>query len=187
MPLNAKAGWWCCIECLNSHITMGWSGSNTSPTQSPFLSVTISSKNFPRKKYLVTKWSRSVCIGVCFYVYMVYSSMACLNYIASILCIVCLFFMCIYWTKWYDKGLDVESSLNFSLAVLSRYRGLFAQWAAQRCCVWREQGSACTQPGCAHTAKETTWLRTLKNQTFSIESTHRSFPLCSAVTCWQIQ
>lgn len=56
-----------------------------------------------QQNYLVKKkkkWSCSVCIGICFYVYM----MACLNYIASVFCIVCFFFlMCVYWMEWYEK------------------------------------------------------------------------------------
>lgn len=101
-------------------------------------SVMISSKNFSR---IVLKWSCSVCIGICFSVYMVYSLMACLNYIASVLCIVCLFFLCAY-TRWNGTkklfAFLVKASLNYTRAALLFWQDtleLFVQLEKYSSCI----------------------------------------------------
>lgn len=143
---------------------------------------------------------------------MVYSLMACLNYIASIVCIVCLFFMCVYWTKWYSKFVcfSDEIFIKFQkscLPILKRYPGSFAQLEKQSIAArvlscllpWRAtlpplcdprsrqclQG-ACLQPSllCWH-CEGSTWLSMLKNQTLSVESTPRFFPLLGVVMYWE--
>lgn len=83
--MSAQEGWWCCMRFLNRLLREA--------TSNFFGLIFIICHDFlqkPQQDYLVLKWS--VCIGVCFSVYMVYSLMACLNYITSVLCIVCLFF-----------------------------------------------------------------------------------------------
>lgn len=94
-----------------------------------------------QQNYLVIKWSCYVCIGICFYVYMVYSLMACLNYIASVLCIVCLFFLCAY-TEWNGTkklfAFLMKSSLNYTRAALLFWNGtleLFVQLGKYSSCL----------------------------------------------------
>lgn len=120
--MPAKERWWCCMKFLNRSLLEATSNS--------FGLIFFIGHDFLQKlqqNFLVIKWSCFVCIGTCFYVYMVYSLMACLNYIASVLCIVCLwFFMCIYWMKWYKKLVcfsdETVTNLHKScLAVLKGY------------------------------------------------------------------
>lgn len=93
-------------------------------TSSSFGLIFFTCRDFLQKlqqSYLVIKWSCSVCIGICFYVYMIYSLMTCLNYIASVLCIVCLFFLCVYTGLNGTKKLGfflMKSSLNYARAAL---------------------------------------------------------------------
>lgn len=143
---------------------------------------------------------------------MVYSLMACLNYIASIVCIVCLFFMCVYWTKWYSKFVcfSDEIFIKFQkscLPILKRYPWIVCTaWKTGHCCscsllpaALRSHAApavcdprsrqclqgACLQPSllCWH-CEGSTWLSMLKNQTLSVESTPRFFPLLGVVMYW---
>lgn len=109
------------------------------------LSVMIS-----EKKNLI-KWSCSVCIGICFYVYMVYSfdGMFKLYCVHSLYSMHMFFLMCINWMKWYQK-IVCFSDENFTklrkscLAILKGHPGtvcttgkilILHRWHCCTCCL----------------------------------------------------